>query len=358
MNFAPVLPAYLLAILAFLIVAVRVFTLYQLLVRTTPGRYRPVVLRWLGLTFAALFLVLAAFRPGVADEGDRKASAAGGAVSDINVFFVVDRSVTSRIPDYGNGKTRMEGIRADIAALMGKYRTARFNMIGFATKAKVNWPLSPDTDSFEAYVKNLSAYSLTPYDSYNFIDPVAANGLLREQLEAAKKAYPESKSLVFYFGDGAKGDQAKPGAFDISEDLFKGGAVLGYGTPAGGPIPHSYANGRKNYLGDPNAGAIIRSGLDEARLQDIAKSFGVKYFHREAGQEIVPVLPPVASGGMVDGGDVTGDGDPLVGRTEWYWVFALISAALLSIEAVLMVREVRRNRLSRSDLTAEDVVAQ
>ena len=357
MTFAPVLPVVLLAILAFLIVAVRVFTLYQLLMRTSPGRYRPVVLRWLGLTFAALLLVLAAFRPGIADEGGHKASAAGAGVSDLNVFFVVDRSVTSRIPDYGNGQARMEGIRDDIAALMEKYRSARYGMIGFATKPKVNWPLSPDTDSFEAYTKNLSAYSLTPYDAFNFIDPTVANDLLREQLEAAKKAYPKSKSLVFYFGDGYTGAQAKPGAFNISQDLFKGGAVLGYGTPAGGPIPHSYANGRKNYLGDPATGAIIRSGLDEARLQEIAKSFGVKYFHREAGSDIVPVLPPVADGSMVDG-DIEGKENPLVGRTEWYWLFALISAALLSVEAVLMVREVRRNRLSRSDLTAEDVVAQ
>lgn len=358
MNFAPVLPVYLLAIVAVLIMAARVFTLYQLLMRTAPGRYRPVVLRWLGLTFAALLLVLAAFRPGIAGEGDRTASAAGAAVSDINVYFVVDRSVTSRIPDFGDGKARMEGIREDMAALMEKYRSARFNMIGFATKAKVNWPLSPDTDSLTAYVKNLSAYSLTPYDAYSFIDPVAANELLRQQLEAAKKAYPESKSLVFYFGDGAKGSQAKPGVFNVPEDLFAGGAVLGYGTPTGGPIPHSYANGHKNYLGDPTTGAIVRSGLDEARLQEIAKTLGVKYFHREAGKDIVPVLPPVASGGLVDGAEVSNKEDPLVGRTEWYWVFALISAGLLALEAVLMVREVRRNRLSRSDITAQDVVAQ
>lgn len=358
MSFAPILPVYVLAALAFLILATRVFTLYQLLVRTTPGRYRQVVLRWLGLTFAALLLVLAAFRPGIADEGERQASAAGAAVSDVNVFFVVDRSVTTRIPDYGDGQSRMEGIRSDIAELMEKYRTARFNMIGFATKAKVNWPLSPDSDGFEAYVKNLSAYSLTPYDALDFIDPVAADQLLREQLEAAKRAYPESKSLVFYFGDGTVGAKAQPGTFDIPEDLFRGGAVLGYGTPAGGAIPHSYSNGRKNYLGDPATGAIVRSGINQGRLQEIADNLGVKYFHREAGKDIVPVLPPIASGSLVDGGEITAKEDPLVGRTEWYWLFALISAGLLSIEAVLMVREVRRNRLSRSDLTAEDVVAQ
>ncbi|MBU8809525.1 VWA domain-containing protein [Mycolicibacterium goodii] len=357
MSFAPVLPVYILATLAFLILAVRVFALYQVLVRTAPGRYRGVVLRWLGLTFAALLLVLAALRPGIADEGERQASAAGAGVSDINVFFVVDRSVTSRIPDYGNGQSRMEGIRTDIAELMEKYRSARFGMIGFATKAKVNWPLSPDSDGFEAYVKNLSAYSLTPYDALDFVDPVAADGLLREQLEAAERAYPKSKSLVFYFGDGAVGAKAKPGVFDIPEDLFRGGAVLGYGTPAGGPIPHSFSDGHKNYLGDPKTGEVVRSGIDEARLQAIAEGLGVKYFHREAGKDIVPVLPPVASGSLVDGGENLAKADPLVGRTEWYWVFALISAALLSIEAVLMVREVRRNRLSRSDITAEDVVA-
>jgi hypothetical protein len=355
MTFLPVLPAYVLAVLGALVVIVRVVTLYRLLVRTPAGGYRWVVLRWAGLTFAALLLVLAAFRPGAPIEGDRQASASQEYVSDVNVFLVVDRSVTTRIADFGDGQPRMVGIRNDIEALTDQYRGARFNLIGFATKADVNWPISADAWSFKAYVKNLSAYALTPYDAVNFIDPTAAKDVLRGQLEQAKQLYPDSKNVVFYFGDGTSGSQTKPTTFDIPPELMAGGVVLGYGTPAGGPIPASFAAGRKQYMGDPATGTVMTSGLDEARLKEIAANLGVDYFHREAGQDVVPVLPAVNQELMTDAPDA-GRADPPVGRTEWYWTFALLAAVLLLVEVVLTVREYRRNRLSRNDFTAQDVL--
>jgi Ca-activated chloride channel homolog len=355
MTFLPVLPGYVLAALGALVVIVRVVTLYRLLVRTPAGRYRWVVLRWAGLTFAALLLVLAAFRPGVPVEGDRQASASQEYVSDVNVFLVVDRSVTSRIADFGEGQPRMVGIRDDIEALIDQYRGARFDLIGFATKAGVDWPISADAWSFKAYVKNLSAYALTPYDAVNFVDPTAARDVLRGQLEQAKQLYPDSKNVVFYLGDGMTGTVAKPTTFDVPPELMAGAVVLGYGTPAGGPIPASFAAGHKQYLGDPATGTVLTSGLDEGRLKEIATNLGADYFHREAGQDIVPVLPAVNQELMTDAADV-GKADRPVGRTEWYWTFALLAAALLLVEVVLTVREYRRNRLSRNDFTAQDVL--
>lgn len=355
MTFLPVLSVYVLAALAALVVVVRVATLYRLLVRTAPGRYRQVVLRWAGLTLAALLLVLAALRPGSAGDGERAPSASAAYVSDVNVVLVVDRSVNSRVADFGDGQPRMVGIRDDITALIDEYAGARFNLIGFATKATVDWPISQDGWSFKAYVKNLSAYSLVPYDAVNFVDPAAAKDVLREQLEQAKTLYPESKNLVFYLGDGASGSQAQPGAFDLPPDLIAGGAVLGYGTSAGGPIPASFAGGRKQYLGDPATSTLITSALDDARLQQIAANLDLPYFHRQAGQDLTPVLPPVNSGLMSDTADA-GKADPLVGRTDCYWVFALVGAGLLLIEVVLTVREYRRNRLSRNDFTAQEVL--
>ncbi|MGE2717810.1 vWA domain-containing protein [Mycolicibacterium litorale] len=357
MTFLPVLPASLLALFIGIIVVVRVANLYRLLTRTAPGRYRYVVLRWSGLTFAALLLALAAFRPGLLGDGDQRPATAESAeyVSDINLFLVVDRSVTSRIPDYGDGEARMAGIRDDIAALLKEYRGARVGLIGFATEASVNWPLSQDEWSFQAYLKNLSAYALTPYDAFSFIDPTAAAGVLSQQLEVAKVNYPRAKNLVFYFGDGAVGTEVEPRPFEVPTDLFAGGAVLGYGTVAGGPIPHSFANGRKNYLGDPATGVIVRSGLDEPRLRGIAEAMDVPYFHREARQSITPVLPAVNSSFMSDTIEPTGD-DPLIGRTELYWMFALIATALLLVEAILTVREYRRNRMSRTDFSARDAL--
>ncbi|SEH46686.1 hypothetical protein SAMN04489835_0131 [Mycolicibacterium rutilum] len=354
MTFLPVLPVYVIAVLAAVIVIVRVVTLYRLLVRTPAGRYRDVVLRWSGLTFAVLLLALAALRPGHPMDGDRTASATASYVSDVNLILVVDRSVTSRVADYGDDEARMVGVRNDITALLDEYRGARVSMIGFATKAAVDWPLSADEFSFRAYAKNLSAYSLVAPDAVDHINPTAANDLLRQQLEQAKKNYPRAQNVVFYFGDGTLGSQVSYEPFDVPADLITAGAVFGYGTTAGGPIPANYAAGRKLYLPVTGTSTVMTAPMDQQRLENIAESLNMPYVHREAGQDITPVLPAVNAGSMSDTVEA-GRNDPQVGRTEWYWVFALLASALVLVEVILTVREYRRNRLSRSDFTAQDV---
>lgn len=354
MTFLPVLPVLVLAGLAAIIVILRLLTLYRVLTRTAPGRYRHVVLRWTGVTVALLLLVLAAYRPGLADGADRPATSSSAYVSDVNVFFVVDRSLTSRIADYGDQQARMVGIRDDIIALVDEYRGARFNMIGFATKASVDWPLSQDEWSFRAYVKNLAAYSLVPYDALDFIDPTAADDVLAQQLEQATKLYPGSKNVVFYFGDGAIGAQVKPTPFDVSTDLFAGGAVLGYGTPQGGTIPASIVDGRTLYYAQPGSTTLLTIPINEATLKQIGERTDMPYYHREAGQNITPILPPVGSSLMAD--TTPQDRDRWSGRTELYWLFALVAAGLLLVEGVMTVREYRRNRLSRNDIVAEAVL--
>lgn len=349
MTFLPVLPVYLLAALTAVVAVVRIGTLYRLLTRAAPGRYRHVVLRWAGLTLALLLLALAAFRPGLAGGGDRPSSNSSAYVSDVNVFFVVDRSLTSRVADFGDQQARMVGIRQDIAALTEEYRGARFTMIGFATKATVDWPLSQDGWSFNAYVKNLAAYSLVPYDALDFIDPTVADETLTAQLQEAKTLYPESKNVVFYFGDGNSGSRVQPAPFEVPSDLIAGGAVLGYGTTAGGAVPASVADGRRLYYAEPGSLNFLNSALDEARLTEIANSLDMSYYHREARQDITPVLPPVNSSLMSD--SVADEPDRLVGRTELYWIFALLAAVLLMVEGVLTAREYRRNHLSRNDFT-------
>ena len=70
MTFQPVLPVWLLVTRrAACSIGVRMTALYRVLVRTGPGRYRRVVLRWSGLTLAVLLLVVAAARPGL-EAGD------------------------------------------------------------------------------------------------------------------------------------------------------------------------------------------------------------------------------------------------------------------------------------------------
>lgn len=146
MSTQPVVPAALLLVLAAVIVGARAQTLPAVLAHTGSHR-RAALLRWMAPTLAMLLLVVAAARPSLASSAppppDRDA-AAWSQGADVNVFFVVDRSVDSRVEDYG-GASRMSGIRNDMSAIVDAYPKARFAVIGFASAPVIDWPLSEDT---------------------------------------------------------------------------------------------------------------------------------------------------------------------------------------------------------------------
>jgi Ca-activated chloride channel family protein len=352
MTFDPVLAPVLLVGIAVALIVVRMVALYRVLVRTGTGQYRRVVLRWCGLTLAVLLLVFGAARPGfdLDDGGSAEQPTTASAVDpNLNVFFLVDRSVNSRVEDFGDRKSRMSGIRSDIEALINEYPRARFGLISFATKASMDWPLSDDAWSLEATVHGLGPYTLVTPDAMYQADATAARDLLRTQLEAATEQFPNSKSLVFYFGEGAANSHVSSVPFDPPEGAITGGAVLGYGTDVGAPIPQGWVNGTKVYLGDPTGGGPLNSVLSEVKLKEIAEQLDVPYFHRESGQPITAVLPAVDLTATPEDDSNALIASNMVERRELYWLFTMMAAVLVLVEMVLTVREFRRNRMSRRD---------
>lgn len=353
MTFYPALPALTLLIIGAVLLAIRMVALYRLLLRTEPGRYRRVAMRWSGLTVAVILLLIAAGRPGFDhDRGSYSVDLNPVAKVDpnLNVFFVVDRSVNSRVEDFGDGKSRMSGMREDIRALIDEYPRARFALISYASKASMDWPLSDDAWSLQSMVKGLSPYTRVAPDAIYQANPVAARDLLRDKADDAAATFAGSKNLVFYFGEGAPNSRAASGSFGVDRGKVAGGAVLGYGTPAGGPIPAGWMDGKKGYQSDPSGnGAALNSTLDEPRLKGIAAQLNVPYFHRQSGQPIGGVLPPLDQSATVrhDGHKVT---TQLLERREMYWAFTLMAAVLLLAEITLTIREYRRNRMSRRDV--------
>lgn len=347
MTFQPILPVAALIAVAVVLIVVRMAALYRVLVRTGTGRYLRVVLRWSGLTAAGLLLVLAAARPGL-ESTDEQARADNKPVTaraiNANVFFVVDRSVDSRVEDY-DGKSRMSGIRSDMAALVDQFPRARFAVISFASKAQMDWPLSDDVWSLKPRIDGMSPYTEVPPDAMFTVDAAAANDLLRDKLAQASRLYPDSKNLVFYLGEGAGGSRAPQGGFDLPERAVAGGAVLGYGTPEGGPIRQGFIDGALVYMSDPASNKPAISGINEDTLRALAAQLGVPYFHRDNGP-ITPVIPAVDLNGPADG-DTPVVASIAVERTELYWIFTALAAVLILIEVYLTVLEFRRNRLPR-----------
>jgi Ca-activated chloride channel family protein len=347
MTFEPIAPVAALITIAAILVGIRMAALYRVLVRTGMGRYLRVVLRWGALTVAGLLLVLASTRPGLPHDTHSRANMRPHANSsaNANIFFVVDRSVDGRVDDFTDNKSRMSGIRSDIAALIDQYPRARFAVIAFASKARLDWPLSDDAWSLKPYVNGLSAYTDVPDDAMYQVNIGAANDLLRTKLDEASKQYKDSKNLVFYLGEGAGGSRVAQGSFDIGHGTIAGGAVLGYGSTPGGPIPMAFFNGNLTYMWDQQNNQAANSAINEDGLKSIAGEFGVPYFHRD-NSPVTPVVPAVDLSGP-GAGDAPVRGSMTVERTELYWVFTGLAAVLALTEVSLTLREFRRNRIPR-----------
>lgn len=304
--------------------------------------------RWALLTVAVVLLLIAAVRPTydvVSADGGADPITIALADPNLNVFFVVDRSVNSRVEDFG-GKSRMSGMRSDISALIDEYPRARFSVISFASRAGVDWPLSDDAWSLQSMIRGLSPYTLVASDAMFQANAGAAAQVLTEKVAWAAHTFPGSHSVVFYFGTGAAGSRVTPASFASAN--IAGGAVLGYGTEQGGPIPQGWLQGAKVYQSDPSSQAPLNSTLDTAKLRDIAAQLSVPYFHRETGSSISNLVPPVDLG-AAEASHATSAEQPITWR-ELYWLFTALAATLMLGEIAMTIREFRRNRMARRDV--------
>ncbi|GFG52551.1 hypothetical protein CQY20_09305 [Mycolicibacterium agri] len=312
MTFQPVLPLPVLIAFGVVIVALRLLSMRRL--HMTAGSQWATVWRWCGLTLAVLLVLIAAARPGI-EHGNRDVTqpqAASGV--NTNVFFIVDRSPDTRVTDYGDGEARIAGIRADIDALIERHRQARFAVISFSSRSSLDWPLSDDAWSLEPTVDRLSAYDGSGTETADRVNAAAAANVLRYQLIAAGQQYPGSDNLVYYFGSGASGSRAPQGEFDPIPGSVDGGAVFGYGA-----------------------------ARNEPGLQRIADQLDLPYVHRQAGEPVADFAQEVASAHDAKAS--------VPQRTELYWFFALVAAVLLLFETFTTLREYRRTRMTRRDVT-------
>ena len=312
MTFQPVLPTVVLLVVAAVVIALRLMTMRRLYA-TAGGRWST-VWRWSGLTLAVVLIIIAAARPGV-EHGERGATAAARSADNTNVFFIVDRSPDSAVDDHDENQSRMSAIRSDIESLIDEYPGARFAMIAFASRASLDWPLSEDAWSLRPEVARLTPYPAAAEDA----NAAAAANVLRYQLIGAGQRYPDSESLVFYFGSGAAGSRAPQGAFDPTAGSVDGGAVFGYGA-----------------------------AQNEQRLRAIAEQLGLPYVNRDDGRAIAEAAPGRGAP-QVTAGATTPSG--VADRTELYWVFTSLASVLLLFDLFASIRDIRRTRLARRDVT-------
>ena len=134
LSFLPVLP-WLVLLLATVVAGV--------LVWAPPGRDEPAQPTTARVRRSALVLLLlvAAARPGLP----------GGRVdlttSDVDVFLVMDTTVSMNAEDWQGGRTRFDGAKLDAAALAARLPGAHYSLITFDHEAVTRLPITADAQA-------------------------------------------------------------------------------------------------------------------------------------------------------------------------------------------------------------------
>lgn len=339
MTFLPIVTPWLFWPLALVVLGAAVALLFFDGSGWRPPRHAGTA-RW---RYAAIVLlvVLAGARPGLAGAPAPVAS------SELNVFFVVDVTPSSAAEDFNGAEPRIDGMKEDIVALAGELAGARFSLISFDSSAKVVLPLTTDATALRTLTQ-----VLTPRSAYASQGSSigAARDVLLQRLGAAQQSHPNRPRLVFYLGDGEQTSATAPESFAKAAALTDGGAVLGYGTEAGGKM-------REHLFGSDTAGSYIVdksnnfnpavSSIDEKALSSLAGQLDVPYVHRTDNAGIDAALgksaPRVSA---APAGVHALDG---AGRWEAYWLFALAAFGLVLWHLAELVRSWRQMPAQRKD---------
>nr|WP_082775316.1 VWA domain-containing protein [Pseudoclavibacter helvolus] len=306
----PILPAFVLVIFGIALLGFGIFAL----VRATDRRRR---INWALRLAACGLIVLAAFRPGIGS------APAPNLQSEVDVLFVVDTTASMVAEDW-DGAPRLEGVKADISALASAHEGARFGLVTFDAAAVQRLPFTADTTALDALLQTLRP-EVTQYSRGSSIS--IAEPLVKDVLDAASEAEPERARVVYYLGDGEQTADTEPDSFSDLAGYLAGGAVLGYGTEAGGPMKETAGTletGEPTYIVDAQ-GQQALSVIDTAALQQIADELGVPLETRAPGTEVVAA--------EVDSTRVTQTKGSAETAFEVYWILA--SAAFL-----LLLRDV------------------
>lgn len=330
----PVLPVWILGTMSGVLVAFGIWQWFR-------NRKHAGAWHWIVRVLLVLVLLVIALRPTI--PGTHRPPAA---VGDLDVYFVVDTTSSMAAEDWdvvggangtdaGRPATRLDGAKADIAAIADRLAGARFSLVTFDAVTVQRVPLTTDASALDSAVEAMTQ-EITNYSRGSSID--APVEFLTTLLTKAEEQDADRNRIVFYLGDGEQTSGKAVASFDPIAPLVQGGAVLGYGTEAGGRMREfsGFEELSPRYIQDYTTGTDALSHADDATLTSIATQLGVQAFHREPGADIAPAL---------DGQTKVDAGMDVTRTDELYWIAAIVFGTLLLTELGWIIgslRELRR----------------
>ncbi len=158
------------------------------------------------------------------------------ATKNLDVLFVVDNTISMWAQDYHGKKERMKGVAADASIIIDELAGSNFGLGTFDDTSHV---LSPFTQDMQ-HIKDL-------FDTFKSPDSYYARGsdLSKpyqdiEALLLSSSRKENRKTIVFYMSDGEITNGKELRDYSELAQYIDAGAVLGYGSEAGGRMSDTY----------------------------------------------------------------------------------------------------------------------
>lgn len=273
----------------------------------------------------AVLAILIAVRPGLGG-GDDESTKVG---SDLEVLLVVDETLSMSALDHAGVRSRLEGVREDLGDVTHALPDARFGLIGFGHDVKMDLPFTSSRQAVDRAVAGIAREPMLAGTGTVMDRPLA---LMQSVLARAEKERPDRRRIVILVSDGENtAPGVKQDSFAPLAPFIDGGAVLGYGTPAGGRMPTG-GEPPWTFVRDVSTSADALSRIDDANLRTIAEELGIEYAYRGGTGDLTDWAR-----GLSRGAAETERGEEYEDKQELYWILALLLAALAVVELRLDV---------------------
>ena len=244
-----------------------------------------------------------------------------------DVVLVIDRTTSMGAQDYDGQRPRMEGVAADITALVSAMPSARYSVVVMDNDARISVPWTTDTTAVVTFAETMGWRE----ESYGIGSDISVGKPIAEELlEDSAQSRPQARRFLLYLGDGEQTMEAIPASFDTMAPLLSGAKVLGYGTQQGGQMT---LRPDTDELVERDGVAQL-SHIDESSLQGIADELGGSYYHR------------TTPGGLEFWADGAGSASGDTGTPDYSlaWVLAVAAAAMLAVDGWFTLRHAREAR--------------
>jgi Ca-activated chloride channel family protein len=225
---------------------------------------------------------------------------------------------------------RIDRVKLAIQDLITQLQGDRVGLIAFAGRAFLQAPLTIDYDAVVEALNDLDTKTI-PEGGTNI-----SSAITLATQSFGKSATGNRALVIFTDGEELSGDAVKTAkeAADAGVRIF----TVGVGTPQGSLIPVTGDDGQTNFVKD-SSGQVVKSKLDDKRLQEIAQATGGFYLHLENGPRTMQQIQNEGLAKMQAAEmDVRLSRRPIE-RYEW-----LLGAALIALALSILIPERKRAR--------------